>query len=245
MGIIISIALRKGGSAKTTTAVNLCAELAHQQKKVLLIDLDPQADATSDVGLDANNYRLNARELFVPNAEPAQLIYATNFGFDIIPAHPDLAVYDAGNQIRPKTLFNALSKIRDQYDYIIIDTPAGEGHLSINIFSATDYVIITFQTDRRPFDGINRLFAEIDSIREGLNPDIKILGLLPTLHYKVSSVCKAILQHGKEVYPGKVFDFEIEYTSKLKESSAYGMPLRYKYPGDNKYTLLANKVMEL
>lgn len=248
MATVISIALRKGGSGKTTTAVNLAVSLSSLNKKVLLVDLDPQANATLDLGIDIEAVSTSINTLLTTKTNIKDAIYKTDFGINIIPSHPDLSKTEmAMNTVQVKVIRLLLEPIESSYDYILLDTPPSESFLTINALTASHYVLVPLQTDKRSFDSIDRLLNEIAMVQQHLNPDLKLLGILPTLYYKKAKICQFILEQAKEKYGDIVFPFEIEYTAKYKEASLYMQPVMYfdkNYAMNSGYYKLAKEIVK-
>ena len=179
----IAISLRKGGSGKTTTAVNLATALHKKGKKTLLVDLDPQANATISVGIDPLTLKKHINSLFTDiNIKTEEAITKTSFGLPILPSHPDLAETEAGMRAKQIGLLKGLlDPIDGQFDYIVIDTPPAESYLTVNALATVDEVIIPLQTHYLAMRGLKEALEEIDQVRQGLNPNLKVAGILPTM----------------------------------------------------------------
>ena len=175
MAIIISIALQKGGVGKTTTALALAATLGSQNKKVLLVDMDSQANATYSSGVDNPDHTIF--DVLGEDCRVNEALTHCKY-YDLLPADPYLTNIEMSENVEPTLLKNSLRSIIDNYDFIIIDTPPALGNLSFNSLVASDYVIIT--TEARPFalQGLGKLHETIASVRSSLNPDLQVLGII-------------------------------------------------------------------
>src|SRR3990167_6058799 len=180
MARVISVCNQKGGVGKTTTSCSLASYLAAMGKYVLMVDLDPQANATSGMGIKLEDDHINLYHAIVANEEPGAIIRRTSlFGFDVLPSAPSLAgatVELVGMEEREFKLKHALNKIRTNYDYILIDSPPSLGLLTVNGLVAAEQVIIPVQCEYYALEGLTQLLGTIELVRQSLNPDLKILG---------------------------------------------------------------------
>jgi len=227
---IIAIANQKGGVGKTTTTVNLGAELAVLGRRVLLIDLDPQAAATYSLGIDPEALDFTLYNVMVRREGSIDaLIYQTPVaGMDIIPSNLDLAAAELDlfrNYTRERVLKEALAPIVDRYDYILIDCPPSLTLLTVNAFVAATEVLIPLQTHLLSLRGVHRLLSTVNEVAP-LNPDIKILGILPTMYDSRSNLNREILQNIGQVYAGRVFSSVIRYGVVAAEAPGQGVPIR-------------------
>lgn len=223
----IAVTLRKGGSGKTTTAVNLATALHKMGKKVLLVDLDPQANATLAVGIDPTTLPLNINHLFTRiDLQPAEVIIQTPFGLHILPSHPDLAQTEAGMKATQvgvlKGLLEPLDKI---YDYIVIDTPPSESYLTVNALASADEVLIPLQAHYLALQGLAQALTQVEQVKNGLNPALKIAGILPTMVNARTNISKAVIDEVKASYPKLLYPIEIDYSVKHSEASLAGQPI--------------------
>ncbi len=226
MARIIGIINAKGGVGKTTTANNLGAYLAALGKYVLLVDLDPQANATSGLGIKLEDDHVNLYHTLVASEEPGAIIRKTSlFGFDILPSAPSLAgatVELVDMDEREFRLKNTLNKIRTNYDYILIDSPPSLGLLTINGLTAAEQVIIPVQCEYYALEGLTQLFKTVDMVRTSLNPQLKILGVLLTMYDKRNKLANEIVAEVKKNFPGNVFETIIPRSVSLAEAPGFG-----------------------
>lgn len=223
----IAITLRKGGSGKTTTAVNLAAALQQIGKRVLLIDLDPQANATLSVGIDPTTLEKNINHLFTSiDAQPQDIIIQTSFGMPILPSHPDLAQTEAGMKATQVGMMKGMIEpIEDTYEYIIIDTPPSESFLAVNALAYADEVIIPLQAHFLALQGLAQALNQIDQVKSGLNPKLKVAGILPTLVSPRTNIGRTVIDQVKESYPDLLYPFEIDYSIRHAEATLAGIPI--------------------
>jgi chromosome partitioning protein len=227
MARIIAITLRKGGSGKTTTAVNLATALHQLGRKTLLIDLDPQSNATLSVGIDPTTLPLNVNHLFTEiDVQPQQVITQTSFGLDLLPSHPDLAQTETGMKAtQVRMLRPLLEPIEDTYEFIVIDTPPSESYLAINALAVAHEVIIPLQAHYLALQGLAQALTQIEQVRKGLNPDIHVAGILPTMVNARTNISKAVMDEVKAIYPHLLYPMEIVYSVKHPEASLAGLPI--------------------
>lgn len=225
MAKIISLVNQKGGVGKTTTAVNLAAYLAEAGKIVLLVDLDPQGNASSGLGINIRNIEKNLYHAMIIGESPYNVIFKTeNFGHDIIPASQDLA--GAGIELvnmenREFKLYDVLRQIRTEYDYIIIDSPPSLGLLTINGLVASDEVIIPVQTEYYALEGLSQLLQTISLVQENLQPELKIMGALLTMFDKRNRLARQVVREVRDHFPGYVFESVIPRSVRLAEAPSF------------------------
>ncbi|MFA6047720.1 MAG: ParA family protein [Parcubacteria group bacterium] len=226
MAKIISLVNQKGGVGKTTSAINLATYLADAGKFVLLVDLDPQGNASSGLGVDPRITEKSLYHSMIIGEHPSKIIVRTeNFGHDLIPASQDLA--GAGIELvhmdnREYRLYNVLREIRTNYDYIIIDSPPSLGLLTINGLVASDEIIIPVQTEYFALEGLSQLLNTINLVKENLQPELKIMGALLTMYDKRNRLARQVIKEVQDHFPGYVFDSIIPRSVRLAEAPGFG-----------------------
>lgn len=226
MARIISLVNQKGGVGKTTSAVNIAAYLAAAGKRVLLVDLDPQGNASSGAGIDVKTLQKNLYHSLVLGEHPFNIIKKSSvFGQDVLPASSDLA--GAGVELisldnREFRLFNVLREVRSKYDYIIIDCPPSLGLLTVNGLVASESVIIPVQTEYYALEGLSQLLETIELVKNNLQPDLEILGAVLTMYDKRNRLARQVVKEVKNHFPGKVFDSVIPRSVRLAEAPGFG-----------------------
>ena len=228
MGKIIAVTNQKGGVGKTTTAINLSACLAALKKRVLLVDLDLQGNATSGVG-KANADSNTVYDVLIGEAEAKDAILETGYGtLDLIPTAIELAGAEielVGMDDRELLLKNALNTVRDQYDYILIDCPPSLSLLTINALSAADSVLIPIQCEYYALEGLGALMNTVKLMRRKLNPDLGIAGILLTMFDSRTNLCAQVVHEVRAHFPNEVFETMIPRNVRLSEAPSYGQPI--------------------
>jgi chromosome partitioning protein len=242
------ITLRKGGCGKTTTATNLAASLALAGKRVLLVDLDPQANATISVGHDPMALRCSIYDLFTSMSfTTREVIMGLPYRFDILPSHPSLAKVEAGMQAtQVGVLKGMLAPVEQDYDYIILDTPPSESYLSVAALAYADRVIIPVQAHYLATQALDQALQDVQRVRQGLNANLRIKGVIFTMVNTRTNVSKIVLDDVRSHYGEYVLPIEIPFSIRQVEASLAGVPMVLfdpRAPGSQAYMDLAEVVM--
>jgi len=252
MARIIAICNQKGGVGKTTTSVNLGAYLAAMGKYVLLVDLDSQANATVGLGVHLADNGSNVYHSLISDLNPQLSIRKTSlFGFDILPAAQSLAgatVELVSMEERELRLKKVLNPIRTSYDYILIDCPPSLGLLTVNALAASERVIIPVQCEYYALEGLSQLLKTIDMVRQGLNSDLQVLGVLLTMYDRRNHLSNQVLNEVSKNFPGRVFNAVIPRTVSLAESPSFGKTILQFDPSSRAakaYRQLAEELIKL
>ncbi|HEY9184706.1 MAG TPA: AAA family ATPase [Salegentibacter sp.] len=226
MGKIIAIANQKGGVGKTTTSVNLAASLGVLEKKVLLIDADPQANATSGLGIDVEEVELGTYQLLEHSISPEEAIMQTNSpNLDIIPAHIDLVAIEielVDQENRESMLKKAITPLKEKYDYILIDCAPSLGLLTLNALTAADSVVIPIQCEYFALEGLGKLLNTIKSVQKIHNNKLDIEGLLLTMYDSRLRLSNQVVEEVQKHFGEMVFDTIIQRNVRLSEAPSYG-----------------------
>lgn len=250
MGSIFAVTNQKGGVGKTTTTVNLAAALADYGKKVLLIDLDPQGNASTGCGLDKDDIALTSYEVIMTQAKVDDaIIRPENVLFDVLPTNADLTAAEVQLlevKLREHRLRLALESARDHYDYILIDCPPSLSMLTVNALVASRGVLIPIQCEYYALEGLSSLLKTIERIRQRANPGLEITGLLRTMFDARNNLANQVSRQLIHHFQGKVFQSIIPRNVRLAEAPSYGLPvINYDRTsrGSIAYMALASELM--
>lgn len=251
MGRIIAVANQKGGVGKTTTSVNLAACLAEAGKKVLLVDEDPQGNATSGLGIAKNSLKQCIYDTLIKKVPLQEITHKTAFGeLYVVPATIQLAAaeIDLVNQPnREGCLKEAIDKVKEQYDYIIIDCPPSLSLLTINAFMAADSVLIPIQSEFYALEGVTQLMSTIQKVQERLNSDLVIEGILMTMYDSRTHLANDVLGEVRKYFAKELYNTIIPRGVRLGEAPSYGQPINIydtKSKGAEVYRALAQEVLQ-
>ena len=250
MSAIISFANQKGGVGKTTSAVNVAAALGKRGKNVLLIDMDPQGNATSGVGISKKNIKYSIYEVLLGEVSAKDAIIATKFkNLSVLPATIALAGAELDlNEMDDKGrgMVKAIEAIKNDYDYLIIDCPPTLGLLTINALSASDGVIIPMQCEFFSLEGLSQLILTVKRVRQSYNPTLEITGILLTMYNGRLVLTNQVIEELKKYYSDKLFKTPITRSVKLSEAPSFGEPICYYDPyskGSLEYNDIAKELM--
>lgn len=250
MGKIIAIVNQKGGVGKTTTSINLAASFATMKRKVMLIDLDPQGNATVGSGINKDDFTISAKNVLLNEAEIKDALLKTESGYDILPTTHDLIVAEVQlmqalqREMRLKT---ALATVVDQYDYILIDCPPSLNILTLNALTAAHSILIPIQCEYYALEGLTALLNTIQQVQTTINPTLHIEGLLRTMYdgrnRLALDVSAQLIQH----FPGRVYRTVIPRNVRLAEAPSHGLSIMQyddKSQGAVAYLALANEMLQ-
>ena len=251
MGKIIAICNQKGGTGKTTTAINISAALAGAGKKILLVDMDPQGNATSGVGINKSDISLSIYDVLVHKNRIFESILPTEFkNLDLVPCNIQLTGAEielVGALSRETRLKKALEEARNQYDFIFIDSPPSLGLLTLNALVAADALIIPIQCEFYALEGVSQLINTIGLVREGLNSSLEIEGVVMTMADFRTNLTNEVIQEIKDYFKEKVYAAIIPRNVRVSEAPSYGKPINYydqHSAGAVKYKELAQEFLQ-
>lgn len=251
MSVIISVVNQKGGVGKTTTAVNLSAALADTGKFVLLVDLDPQGNASSGLGLKNQEIEKGLYHALVGQERLHDVVLNTaHAGLRVVPSTPDLAganVELVNVEGREMKLSDILSEVKHAYDYIIIDSPPSLGLLTLNGLVAADKILIPVQAEYYALEGLGQLLKTIDLIRENIKPEIEVLGALLTMYDSRNRLSEEVMQELYKFFPNNIFRSVIPRTVRLAEAPSFGKTIFHYEPsgkGAKSYERFARELLD-
>ena len=250
MGRIIAIANQKGGVGKTTTAINLSACLAEKGKKVLSVDMDPQGNMTSGLGLDKNNVERTIYDLIIGEAEIQDVIKKDVIeNLDIIPTSIDLSAAEIeliDVEDNEYILRNAIHKVKNEYDFIIIDCPPSLSMLTINAMTTADSVLVPIQCEYYALEGLSQLIHTVELVKERLNDNLEIEGVVFTMYDARTNLSLQVVENVKDNLNQTIYKTIIPRNIRLAEAPSYGMPINLydgKSAGADSYRRLAEEVI--
>ena len=246
---IIAVANQKGGVGKTTSSVNLAACLDERKKKDLLVDCDPQGNASSGYGIDKSALEQTIYHVLIDNAEVKDVIQKTEFKVDVLPANIELAgaeVELVAAISRETRLKKAIDSVKDNYDYVVIDCPPSLGLLTLNSLAAADSVLMPIQCEFYALEGVSQLMNTIELVRSNLNPQLEVEGVLMTMFDSRTKLSEQVVDEVRANFGDTVYKTMIPRTVRLSEAPSYGEPILYydrRSKGAEVYMKLAKEVI--
>ena len=231
MAKIISFANQKGGVGKTTSAINIAAGTGLKGKKTLLLDCDPQGNASSGVGIRRNRIGATTYDILIGRARAEDAIIKTDYqNLSVLPSSMPLAAAElelADLEDRAFRLKNAIESVKNEYDYIFIDCPPSLGMLTINALTASDGVIVPMQCEYFSLEGLTQILSTVKQVKRLYNPDLSLVGILITMHNGRLNLSVQVLDELKKHYADKLFSTPISRNVRLSEAPSFGMPIQY------------------
>ena len=250
MGRIIAVANQKGGVGKTTTSINLSACLAEAGQKVLVVDVDPQGNTTSGLGVDKNNVENTIYEMMLGECTVEESIIKDVLeNLDVMPSNVNLAGAEIdliGVDEREYILQKAMEKVRDNYDFIIVDCPPSLSMLTVNAMTASDTVLVPIQCEYYALEGLSQLIHTINLVKQRLNPDLEMEGVVFTMYDARTNLSLQVVENVKENLKQKIYKTIIPRNIRLAEAPSHGVPINLYDPksaGAESYRLLADEVI--
>lgn len=258
MAKVIAVCNQKGGVGKTTTSINLAACLSAAERRTLIVDMDPQSNATTGLGLDKNEIEFSVYDVLTSSTEGPDLIRADEViiklpeikYLDILPATPDLAgaeVELVNTIAREKRLDAAINSVKDNYDYVIIDSPPSLGLLTVNVLTAADSVLIPIQCEYYALEGLAELLNTVRLVQKSLNSKLVIEGALLTMYDNRLNLSRQVAEDVRSCFSGRVFDVVVTRNVKLSEAPSFGKPIilyDIMSSGAENYLNLAKEIMQ-